>query len=470
MDNKRLIITVFILFILVSSASATTLTITARDEFDDTPVKGASVYVSGSYIGTTDSNGQYIYSHALSDNFRVGIEKDGYEYWNDMISASKTTLVADMIRERGVLTVNVMDGDTLQPISGAVVRVSGTGIETSDSTGADGSAVFEVALGSTYVVEVQKERYESIYRNVEMDEDSKKVDYLLQRSDLVIFQIKEAETGLPLEDVSVYIDDILEGTTGSDGRLTSYIDHERSYDIRISKPDYQSFEENYYFSSDDIIYSVSISKTLYPVAVSVYNSDKVPIDGADIYIDDEYFGRTDDYGRSDVTNLVAGSHKFEVRKSGYSDWIETILIDGEGDNIIATPEYIKADVTIFVEDKSHNPILGAVVVLDGKTIGSTNSQGIVTTELLTNSKYIFSVTKDGYKDLTETRSIPLGSTEMTITLTMESSFNVALAGGIVLLIVIAGIAVYILKFSGNRGNKGGGRRGRSPGHREGGSL
>ena len=59
---------------------------------------------------------------------------------------------------------------------------------------------------------------------------------------------------------------------------------------------------------------------------------------------------------------------------------------------------------------------------------------------------------------------------MTITLTMESSFNVALAGGIVLLIVIAGIAVYILKFSGNRGNKGGGRRGRSPGHREGGSL
>lgn len=470
MDNNRLIIAVLILFMLVSTVSATTLTITARDEFDDTPVKGASVYVKGSYIGTTNSDGKYVYSHDQSDNFRVRIEKEGYESWTDMVSASKTTLVAEMTRKEGLLTVNVMDADTLKSISGAVVHVSGTGIDDSESTDSDGSVDFDVALGSTYVVEVQKERYASIYKEVEMDEDTKKVDYLLQRSDLVIFQVTEAETGLPLEDVSIYIDDVLEGITGSDGRYNSYIDHERSYDIRISKSGYQSFAENYYFSSDDIIYSVSISKSLYPVAISVYNSDKIPIEDAEIYIDDEYFGKTDDYGRSDVTNLVAGDHKIEVRKSGYSDWTETVLIDGEDDNIIATPEYICADVTVLVEDNSHNAISGASVMVDGKTLGVTNSQGIITTELVTNSGYLFSAAKEGYKDLSENENIPLGSTEMTVTLTMESSFNAALTGGVIVLIVIAAIAVYAMKSAGNRGGRRGGGRGRSPGGRDGGSL
>ena len=56
---------------------------------------------------------------------------------------------------------------------------------------------------------------------------------------------------------------------------------------------------------------------------------------------------------------------------------------------------------------------------------------------------------------------------MTITLTMESSFNTALLGGVVVLIVIVVIVVYALKFVGKRDRRG---RGRYPGGRDGGSL
>ncbi len=466
MDNNRLLIAVLIFFMLVTPVLATTLTITVRDEYDDTPIKGASIYVKGSYIGTTNNAGQYVYSHDLSDSFRVRIEKEGYEAWTDMISSSKTTLVSEMMRDQGILTINVMDGDTLVPISGVVIHVSGTGIDDSESTGSDGSVDFDLALGSTYIIEVQKERYAGLYREVEMDEKTKKVDYLLQRTDLAVFQVTEAESGLPLGDVSVYIDDVLVGKTGSDGRYNSYIDHERSYDIRIEKIGYNSFEENHYFSSDDILYLVSISKSLYPVAISVYNEDKVPIDGAEIYIDDKYFGRTDDYGRGDVTNLIAGEHKFEVRKQGYSDWTETFMIDGEDDNIIATPGYIQASVTVLVEDSAHNAVSGAIILVDGKEAGITSSQGKITTDLITNSAYTFSASKEGYKDLTKDENIPLGSTEMTVTLTMESSFNAALVGGIFLLVVIVVVLVVAFKMSGSRG----GGRGRSSGGRGGGSL
>ncbi|WP_048152305.1 carboxypeptidase-like regulatory domain-containing protein [Methanolacinia paynteri] len=472
MDNKRIFAACFIFFILLFlippvSASTTTLTITVTDDYDGSAIEDASIYIAGTYVGETDSDGEYEYTHSKSEKFRVTIKKDGYDYWTDMVSYTRTSLDVKLERASGSLTINILDSDTLKPIEDAIVKVSGDDIDDSESTDDDGSAEFSVYTGSTYIVVVKKDNYNSIEREVEMDESSMDVDYLLQRNDRVIFQVTESESGLPLDGVSVYIDGDLEGVTDSEGRLNVYLDHEESYYIEIKVDEYQSYTDTHYFGIDDIIYSVSISKTLYPVSIAVYDSNKVPIEEAEIYIDDIYFGKSDDYGQSDVTNLNAGEHTFEIRKTGYSDWEETVLIDGVGDNIVATMESIRADVTVVVEDSNHNAISGASVILDGKSIGSTNSQGTITTELLTDSDYTFSVTKDGYKDLTQTEDVPLGSTEMTITLTMESSFNTALLGGVVVLIVIVVIVVYALKFVGKRDRRG---RGRYPGGRDGGSL
>jgi len=470
-----LIIPCFILFILLLlippvSADTNTLIITVTDDYDDSTIKGASVYVAGTYVGTTDSNGEFEYTHSKSSNFRVTVEKEGYDTWTDIISYTKTALDVEMERETGTLQINILDADSLQPVENAIVEITGTDVDDSKSTYEDGSVKFSVYVGSTYIVEVKKDSYDTLIKEVEVKETSQSVDYLLQRNDLVIFHVTESETGLPLEGVSIYLDGKLEGTTDSDGRYISYIDHERSYNIEIRVNDYQSYQENHYFSSDDILYSVSISKTLYPVSVAVYDSNKIPVEDAQIYIDDEYFGESDDYGQSGVTNLDAGEHSFEIRKTGYSDWTLDAIINGEDDNIIATLESIRADTTIVVEDENHNTLSGAYVMIDGTSLGSTNPQGILTTELMTNSDYTFFVEKDGYDDLTEIRNVPLGSTEMTITLTMKGSFNAALLGGVVVLIVIIGIVVYARKFAGSRGGGSSRGRGRSPGGRDGGSL
>lgn len=474
MDNKRLIASCIILFILLLlipqvSASTTTLTITVTDDYNDSPIKGASVYIAGTYVGTTDSDGEFEYTHSKNDNFRVTIKKDGYEYWTDIISDTKTSLEIELDRESGILFVNVLDADTLKPIEDAIVEVSGEDVDDSESTDEDGSAEFTVFVGSTYVVDIEKDNYYSLQKEVEMDEETLDVDYLMQRNDRVIFQVTESETGLPLRGVSIYIDGDLVGATDNEGRLNVYIDHEESYDIEMKIDEYQSYSDTHYFGSDDIIYSVTISKTLYPVSIAVYDSGKVPVEDAEIYIDNSYFGRSDDYGQSDVTNLEAGDHTFEIRKTGYKDWTETVLIDGVGDNIIATMESVRAEVTVLVENKNHETVSGASVSVDGNSIGTTNSQGIITTELLTGTDYEFSVTKEGYKDLSQSTTIPLGSTEMTLNLTIESSFNAGLAVGVVLLIVIVCIVLYALKNSGRIGG-GGGRRGRPPGPRDGGSL
>lgn len=475
MDNKRVIISCFILFILLLLvppvlADTNTLIITVTDDYDDSAIKGASVYAAGTYVGTTNSYGEFEYTHSKSSNFRLTVEKEGYDTWTDIISHTKSFQNVEMERETGTLQINILDADSLQPLENAIVQITSPDTDDSKSTYEDGSVKFSVNVGSTYIVEIKKDSYNTLVKEVEIKERSQSVDYLMQRNDLVIFRVSESETGLPIEGASIYIDGNLEGTTDTDGRYTSYIDHERSYNIEIKVNDYQSYQENHYFSSDDILYSVSISKTLYPVSIAVYDSGKVPIENAEIYIDGEFFGKSDDYGQSGVTNLDAGRHNFEIRKSGYSDWTKDVLVDGENDNIIATMESVRADVTIVVEDENHNTISGAYVMIDGTSLGSTNSEGILKTELETNSDYTFYVEKDGYVDLTESRSVPLGSTEMTITLTMKNSFNAALLGGVVVLIIIIGLVVYALKFAGNKGGGRSGGKGRPPGGRDGGSL
>ncbi|EHQ35067.1 collagen binding domain-containing protein [Methanoplanus limicola] len=468
MNLRRIIALALILTTLCCIVQATTLTITARDEFDQTPVEGASVYINGAYIGSTNSDGQYTYSHSFSDSLRVGVEKSGYKYLNDLISGSKTSFFAEMKREKGILSINVLDADTLEALSGAVVKISGTGTDDSEATDSSGEAVFEVPLQSVYVIEVQLPRYDTIQKTVEMDQSTKKVDYLIKRNDIIVFQVKEAENGLPLPGTSVYIEGILQGTTGSDGRLTAYIEHERTYDVRIQKDEYQVFEESHFFGSAEVIYPVTLSKSLYPITLSVYDSEKRPVEYAEIYIDADYFGKSDTYGRSGVTNLIAGKHSFEVRKTGYENWYNEYTIDGTDDNIIAVIEYGKSDVTLFVEDRDHKAVPGAVVKSDNNTIGVTDSSGKITTQLLSGQDYTFDVTCKGYKDAAVLKNVPKGSTEMEIVLTIEKEMDIVFIGGIALLIIIVCAAVFfgLKRFS---GLKKGGSKGRS-GRKGGGTL
>ncbi|WOF16844.1 PEGA domain-containing protein [Methanoplanus sp. FWC-SCC4] len=465
MDLRRFLALLILLGAICCVVQATTLTVTVRDNIDQSPVTGASVYIDGNYIGSTNSLGKLVYSHSFSSNFRLGVEKSGYKYWNDLISPGTGSVVADVIRQKGILQINVMDSDTLEPIGNALVKVSGTDITDSESTDSTGSAEFEVPLSATYNVEVQMPRYETIIKSVEVDTTSKKVDYLLKRNDLVIFQIKDGEstgtTKAPLSGAEIYIDDKLAGETGSEGKVTLYIEHERSYDIRIEKSQYQTFEENHFFASDDIIYSATLSKSLYPVTVSVYNSEKVPVENAEIYIDDQLFGSSDTYGRSPVTKLSSGIHSFEVRKTGYDTWKLEKNIDGSDENIIATLAFSTAKATIIVQDNDQKLVPNAAVLVNGKNIGVTDAQGKLKTDLITNSQYSFEVSAKEYESFNEIRDVPLGSQEITINLVLKKSFNVLFVGGVIAAIVLIGGGVY-LAMNYTRGNKRGGKKGKRP--------
>lgn len=444
MKKQRLYILILLTaFICVSAASATTLTLSVRDDIDNTPVGDALVYVNGAYVGATDSDGSFVLDHSESNQLHMSIEKTGYYSWQELVSETLTYLVADLSRESEVLTVTIYDSDSLNPIDGALVKVSGTDVDRSDSTDASGKVFFDLPSGAIYTLTISASSYEELLKSVNLESEAKNVEYRLIRSDIYLFKVTEAETGEALPDARINIDGYEVGTTDVNGRFSTFIEPYRSYLFEIEADEFVPFTEEHYVSADDLVYDVALSKSLYPVSISVYNDEKIPVEGASVSIDGSSYGETDSYGRCSITNLVTGNHTIEVMHPGFTTNITTVSIKDSGQNIAIPLRYASAETTIRVQNEEGVAIPGASLFVDGQSIGTTNINGASEVGLTTHAAYEFTAAKDGYKNSTVTEAIPMGSTEFAVVITLEKSADILLWGGALAVVVLVIIGVFV---------------------------
>ena len=445
MKKQRLYILILLaLFFCVSAVSATTLTLSVRDDIDNTPIADALVYVNGAYVGATGSDGSFVLDHSESNMLHMSIEKTGYRSWQELVSETLTYLVADLSRESEVLTVTIYDSDSLNAIDGALVKVSGTDIDRSDSTDETGKIFFDLPSGAIYTLTISAPSYEELLKSVNLESEAKNVEYRLIRSDIFLFKVTEVETGEALADTRILIDGYEVGTTDERGRFSTFIEPYRSYLFEIEADEYVPFTEEHYVSADDLVYEVVLSKSLYPVSISVYNDEKIPVEGATVSIDGSSYGETDSYGRCSITNLVTGNHTIEVRHPGFTTDITTVFIKDSGQNIAIPLVYASAETTIRVQDEEGAAIPGASVFVDGQSIGTTNINGVTQTGLTTHAAYEFTAAKDGYKNTTVMEAIPMGSTEFGVVITLEKSADILLWGGALAVVVIVLLGLFVM--------------------------
>ncbi|MBT8508038.1 hypothetical protein AZH53_06410 [Methanomicrobiaceae archaeon CYW5] len=441
MDIHRIVPALVALLCLCGAVQGVSLRVTVTDDVSGDPVSDANIYVEGTYEGETNSEGVYIYEHSLNESFRMGIEKTGYISWQSMVSATQSTLAAELSRKAVTLTVSLYDADTLEPVDGVLVKVSGEDYLSTDTTDGSGDAVFEVKAGMQYSVEVSASHFELLNKIVEMGNEARFVDYRLIRDDIFVVEVTDAKDGSSLSQADVYIDEKFVGATGSDGRVTAYVERGRTYPISVAKDEYSTFTDQLYIESDLLIYPVVLSKALYPVAISVYEADRTPIEGAKIYIDEDFHGTTDEFGHSGIARLIAGVHEVEVRADAYETVVREVTVDESVEDIIIQPEFAMASVTILAEEDDHTPVEGATVRVDGTYVGTTDATGQFETVLRTNAAYVISVSGDAYNEASVEESIPKGTSVYQIEVTMEKSINIGLiivVGGIVV-IGVAGI-------------------------------
>ncbi|WP_292365225.1 MULTISPECIES: carboxypeptidase regulatory-like domain-containing protein [unclassified Methanoculleus] len=461
MKNRRLIIALLISCVLLCcTAQAVTLRISVVDEQTDDALVDASIYVNGDYVGTTASDGTYSYVHSGKKDLYLKVVRKGYRNWVEYVDYDATRVEVDMVREDETLTFELYDAATLKPVVGAVVRVEGTDYSDSEVTGSSGLVNFPVKAGELYNVEIRASGYYDLSKTVQMENSDRVVQYWLFSNDLLAIQVRDAETLAPLKGAEVYIDNARAGVTDADGRLPLHLERAKRYSFRVTAPDYQPYQESRYLEVDDVLFTVDLSKSAYPVSITAFDEATKPIAGAEVYLNGTLKGKTSQYGRFMLSDIHAGTYEIVVRASGYQDWSETRQISGQGEDIVAELGYDRASVTIRAKDPDQKAVANAVVVIDGRVIGTTDGQGCLNTALVTNKAYAVTAACEGYRNISVDAEIPLGTAEFTVPLVMEKDFNVwvLVAGvGVVAAVLLGAVMVVRRRRAGRNRGKSRGR-------------
>ncbi|MCT8336443.1 carboxypeptidase-like regulatory domain-containing protein [Methanoculleus sp. Afa-1] len=456
MKKSRLVIALLISCVLLCcTAQAVTLRINVVDDKTNDALADASIYIDGDYVGSTNSVGTYSYVHSGKKDLYLKVVRKGYRNWVEYVDYDATRVNVDMIREDATLTFELYDAGTLKPIVGGVVRVTGTDYSDSEVTGSSGSVNFPVKANELYNAEIRASGYHDLSKTVQMESGGRTVQCLLFSNDILGVQVLDAETFTPLKGAEVYIDNARAGETDADGRLQLHLERAKRYSFRVTAPDYQPYQESRYLEVDNVFLPVRLSKSEYPVSITVFNEATKPVEGAEIYLNGTLQGKTSQYGRFTLSNIHAGAYEIVVRAPGYAAWSETRQITGQGEDIVAELGYDRASVTVRAEDPDRNPVVGAVVVIDGQVAGVTDSLGHLKTPLVTNKVHAVAASREGYRNISVDADIPLGITELTIPLVMEKDFNVwvLVAGvGVVAVLLLAAVMVVRHRRAGrNRG-------------------
>ncbi len=457
MVKSRLIIVLLVsCLLLCCTAQAITLRISVADEKTGSALADASVYVDGDYTGSTASDGTYSYVHSGNKDLRLKVVRSGYRDWTDYVGADRTNLAVNMARKDETLTFELYDAGTLKPVTGVLVRIEGNGVSSSGTTGSSGSAAFTVRAGGLYNIEIRAPGYYDLSKTVQMENSGRVVQYWLFSSDLFAIQVRDSKTSAPLKGVEVYVDASRAGTTDADGKLPLHLQREKRYSLKITAPDYQPYQEERYLGADDVLLPVHLSKSAYPVSITAFNEAMKPVEGAEVFLNGTLQGRTNQYGRFALPDIQAGTYQIVVRISGYGEWSEMRQISGKGEDIVAELKYDRASVIIRAEGSDRKAVADAVIVIDGQIAGTTDGLGCLRTALTTNRAYAVTAAREGYENVSANVQIPLGSTEFTVPLVMEQTFNIwVIAAGIgaVAAVVLGAVLMVQRRKAGQNRNK-----------------
>jgi len=447
MSQLRIIIgLICIAALLCCSAHAVTVEIRVLDDDDSSEIYAAYVYVDGDYEGKTDSDGEFTYYHSFDSEYTLEVKKSGYEDWEDEIDEDDTSVTVYLTPEQLALNVVVYDADTVTPIGNAKVTVTleGSGDSDYERTGSDGTASFDVDEDEDYTVKIVADDYETVTRDVEMDDEDQTLQVWMYPSDRFAFKITDADGDTPIEGATVIIDGSVKGVTGSDGIVAISLSSGSSYTVQVTHPSYDDYSRTLSISEDSIVAGISLSKTIGSVIISVLDENAKAISGAKVTFDGSSKGVTDSYGRLVLSQVLAGSHTVAVSADGYVSWEGTCTSDAGGADLEVKLAYVPVSVSVLTRGPDSAALAGVAIGVNGASRGTTAADGTFSLSLEPGT-YNISGSREGYRTAYADRTVTVGSSSDVVTLTLESDGLplgiVGAAAAIVVVLFLSGVIV-----------------------------
>ncbi|WP_067048155.1 carboxypeptidase regulatory-like domain-containing protein [Methanofollis ethanolicus] len=440
---RFLTIAVLALLLCGTAVQASTLVdVTVKDADDGTSLKGATVYVDGSDEGTTNSYGEVSYRHSKSSRYTLKVTKSGYKEWSKRIDADETSVTVQMDRDTLDLKITVYDADTFLSVSG--IRVEITSKEDSEreseKTDSTGLATFEVKANKDYTVTIDADGYDLLQRDIEVDDEAEPVQFWLYPEGRFAFRVLDAKDHLPVVNATVKVGGTVRGTTGSDGFVTTVVDTDRQYLVEVTHPAYSDYRQEVSLQENAVRTDIFLSKSTYPVFISVYDAAKAPLAGASVSVDGKNVGETDNYGRFSLESVVAGTHSVEVSAPGYVSWQGTCDSREQKADLVAELVPVSVPVVVIVGSPDHKPLAGVAIGVDGAARGVTGADGTLKLDLAPGS-YNVSGMFDGYKPTYLVQQVPVGSSGESCSLTMQpSGLPLGIIGVVAVILVLVAVA------------------------------
>lgn len=446
-------------------ATTTTLDVTVKDAEDGEVIKGATISIDGSEEGTTNSYGEYSYRHSKTSRYTLEVTKSGYKDWSERIDADDTSVTVRMDRDSLDLKVTVYDADTFLPVSGVWVEITNkaTSEKESEKTDSNGLATLEVEVNEDYAVKIDADGYDLLQRDIEIDDEAAPVQFWLYPEGRFAFRVLDAKDNTPITGATVKVGGTVRGTTGGDGIVTTVLDAARRYLVEVTQSAYRDYSQEVYVGENAVFTDIFLSKSTYPVFISVFDTRRMPVVGASVSVDGKNVGVTDTYGRFSLESVVAGTHTVEVSAPGYVSWKGSCNSRDQKTDLVAELAPVSVPVSVIVGSPDHKPLAGVAIGVNGTARGVTAADGTLKIDLAPGS-YNISGTFDGYKPIYRVQQVSVGSSGESCSFTMQPvGLPLGIIGVVAVILVLVTVAGMVVSGKVQVPS----RRGRRPGRRGG---
>ena len=439
-QKNRFLFALLCTLLLCSSAQATILQISVQDSTDNTTIPHAMVFLNGDEYAKTNNTGQVFLNHSGLNDLLIRVSMTGYEDGEKLVAKNETSVLVNLSRKSLSLKITVFDSDSLAAVSGARVNISAENIKQTNLTDVSGSVSFWVNATTVYSVNITATDYLPRSSSIEMGTDDKDAQYWMLHADRFSLMVKDKNGMEPVPDAEVRINTTLKGKTDSRGVLTTTVTRGKIYTIDIKKSGYQPFFESRLIRDTDALYSVALVQAPLGAFISVFNENRDPVNGTEVYINGTFSGTTNPSGRINFPDLVSGSYKIEIRKTGYISVNRTIVVANKDEDYIFEIPFEAADLTFFVQEKDRKMVPDATIIINDNTLGVTDDHGQYRTRVRFNTLYNITAVKDTYQPVSVRQQFSQGNTTPSVTLIMEKSLD----WGLITLIGIGVISVLIV--------------------------
>ena len=441
-QRHRFLFALLCVILLCSSVQATNLQISVQDNIDNSSIPRATVFVDGANFARTNNFGQAYLTHSGQNDLNIRISMTGYDDWSKLVSRNETSILVNLSRKTISLKVSLFDSDTLVPVSGALVNISAENVTLGKQTDIAGSALFGVNAETLYSVDIDASNYQPRHATINMASENQEVQYWLLSGNRFVIEIKDKDGKAPVSDAEVRIDSALVGKTDTKGRLVIPVTRGKSYSLEIRKAGYQTYTESRVINDADALYSLEITKAPIGAFIYVFDENHVAISSADVYINGNLSGTTNQYGRSTFPSLVSGTYPVEIRKAGYVTVSRPIQVSSTNEDYTFVMTLENTDLSLFVKDNEQKIVQNASISINGNVLGVTDDRGQYNTKLKFNTPYNITASKEGYQPASIQKQVISGNTTATATLTMEKSLDWGL-----ITIIAAGVVGVLVLFA-----------------------